>query len=138
MAISVSPSVKAIVSSGSTLATSVAGVSFAPVLANSITGTSEPFLVGSKLLESLGCEKLRGVSGGMSERFQQARRDKDGNLVRFEAEKPSRLQRVETGRNDLPTQKFRLLRKGVHTRGFFHESKIRGCIRYTEPLSRFR
>jgi hypothetical protein len=69
-AVSVSPSVEPIVSIRSTLATSVAGVSFAPVLANSITGASEPFLVTPKLFKSLGCEELRGVSGGMAERFQ--------------------------------------------------------------------
>jgi hypothetical protein len=72
-------------------ATSVAGVPFAPILANSVAGTSEPFLVTSKFLKNLGREELRGVSGGMTKRFQQARRDKDGNLVRFKAEKPSRL-----------------------------------------------
>lgn len=39
----------------------------------------------------------------MTEWFQQARRDEDRNLVRFKAEKPSRLQRVEAGGNYLPT-----------------------------------
>ena len=99
-AISVSPSVEPIFSIRSTLATSVAGISFAPVLANSITSASEPFLVRPKLLKSLGREELRGVSGGMAERFQQARCNKNRNLVRFKTEKPSCLQRVETGKRD--------------------------------------
>ena len=123
---SVSPSVEPIVSIRSAPTTSVVGVSFAPVLANSIAGASEPFLVTPKLLKSLCREELRGVSSGMTERFQQARRDEDGNLVRFEAEEPSRLQRVETGGNYLPTQKFSLLRKCVHTRPFFHGSIAAG------------
>jgi hypothetical protein len=90
-AISVNPSAKLTVAIRSTFATSVAGVSLAPVLANSITGTSEPFLVTSELLKSLGREELRGVSGRMTKRFQQARRHQNGNLVRFKAEKPSCL-----------------------------------------------
>jgi len=74
----------------------------------------------------------------MTERFQQARRDEDGNLVRFKAEKPSRLQRVETGGNYLPTQKFSLLCKCIHTRPFFHGSIARRCIKYTERPERCR
>jgi len=69
-AVSVRLSVEPIVSSRSTLAISIAGISFAPVLAISITGASEPFLVTPKLLKSLGHEELRGISGGMAERFQ--------------------------------------------------------------------
>ena len=38
-----------------------------------------------------------------------------GNLVRFKVEKPRRLVRVEPGGNNLPTEKFRLLRGHIHT-----------------------
>src|SRR5439155_25584647 len=41
-------------SSRSTLAIPIAGVSFAPVLAITIAGASEPFLVTPNLLKSLG------------------------------------------------------------------------------------
>ena len=100
-----------------------------------ITGESEPFLVTAKVLKSLGREELDGVSGGMAERFQHARRDKNGNLVRFKTEKPSRLQRVETGRNYPLTQKFSLSLKCVHIRPFFHESTTHRCVKYTEDWS---
>lgn len=73
----------------------------------------------------------------MTERFQKARRNKNGNLMRFKTKKPGCLQRVETGRNYLPTQKFSLLRKCVHTRSFFHESANCRCIKYTERLARY-
>ena len=51
----------------------------------------------------------------MAERFQQACRYEPGNLVRFKAEKPRRLGGVEPGGNDLPTEKFGLLRGHIHT-----------------------
>jgi len=51
----------------------------------------------------------------MSERFQEAGCNENGDLVRLEAEIPGGLGRVEAGRGNLPTQKFGLFCKLVHT-----------------------
>ena len=51
----------------------------------------------------------------MSKGFQQAGCDQHSNLVHFKAEKPSGLDRIETSRGNLPTQKLRLLCNLVHT-----------------------
>src|SRR5438128_4277742 len=101
-----SPSAEPVVRS--TLATPVAGVSFAPVFADRVAGAGEPFLVASKLLKRLGGEELHAVSGWMTKRFQEAGCNKDWNLVQFEAEKPSSLGRIEARGNNLPTEKFGL------------------------------
>jgi hypothetical protein len=106
LAISVSPSVEPVVSVRSTLATTVAGVSFAPIRADSITGAGEPFLVAPQLFKRLGSEELRGVSCWMTEWLQQVGCDQNWNLVQLEAEKPSRLGRIEASGNSLPTEKF--------------------------------
>ena len=42
----------------------------------------------------------------MTERFQQIGCDQNWNLVQLEAEKPSRLRRLEASGNNLPTEKF--------------------------------
>ncbi len=76
---------------------SLAGVSLSPVGGNGVTGAGEPFLVAAQLFQRFGGEELRAVAGGMPERFQQARRDEHGNLMRFKAEKPGRLGCVESG-----------------------------------------
>jgi hypothetical protein len=105
---SVRASVEPIVSIRSTLATSVAGVSFPPVLADRITGAGEPFLVAAELFKGLGGEELRAVSGWMTERLQEIGCDKNWNLVRFEAKKPCGLGGIEAGGRNLPTKKIGL------------------------------
>ena len=92
-----------------------AGVAFPPVAGDGIAGAGEPFLVAAKLFQRFRGKEFRAVAGGMAERFQQACRYEPGNLVRFKAEKPRRLGCVEPGGNDLPTEKFRLLRGHIHT-----------------------
>jgi hypothetical protein len=96
-------------------AASITGISFAPVCANRIAGAGEPFFVLSQLLKCPGREELRGIAGGMTERLQQAYRNQDRNVMRFETKKPRSLGGVEAGRGNLPTQKFGLLRYRVHT-----------------------
>ena len=93
----------------------LAGVAFPPVAGNGIAGAGEPFLVTPELFQRFGGKELRAVAGGMAERFQQTCGYEPGNLVRFKAEKPRRLVRVEPGGNDLPTEKFGLLRGHIHT-----------------------
>src|SRR5579883_54877 len=88
----------------------LAGVSFPPVVRNGVAGAGEPFLVAAELFQRFRGKELRAVAGGMAERFQQACRYESGNLVRFKTEKPRRLVCVEPGGNDLPTEKFCLLR----------------------------
>jgi hypothetical protein len=99
-------SVEPVVSICSTLATPVAGVSFSPVLTDSVTGAAEPFLIAPKLIECLGGEKLRAVAGRMTERFQEAGCNKNGNLVRLEVEIPSGLSRIQTGGGNFPTEEI--------------------------------
>jgi len=93
----------------------LAGVASPPVAGDGIAGTGEPFLVVPELFQRFRGKELRAVAGGMAERFQQACRYEPGNLVRFKTEKPRRLICVEPGGNDLPTEKFRLLRGHIHT-----------------------
>lgn len=89
-------------------ATPVAGVSFAPVSANRIAGAGEPFLVATKLLKSLRGEELRCVAGRMTERFQEAGGNENGDFVQLEAKKPSCLGRIKASGNNLPTKKIGL------------------------------
>src|SRR4051812_30088112 len=107
-AIPVSPSVEPSVSVRTTFTTPLAGVSFAPVFANRIAGAAEPFLVLSQLLKSLDREKLRGIAGRMTKRFQQTCRNQNRNVMRLEPKKPCGLGGVKAGRGNLPTQKFGL------------------------------
>ena len=93
----------------------LAGVAFPPVAGDSIAGAGEPFLVASELFQRFRGEELRAIAGGMTERFQQARRDEHGNFLRFKSEKPRRLGCVESCGNNLPTEKLRMLRSHVHT-----------------------
>ncbi len=92
-----------------------AGVAFPPVVRNGVTGAGEPFLIASKLFQSFRGEELRAVTGGVAKRLQQACRDKHGNFLWFKSEKPRRLGCVEPCGNNLPTEKFRMLRSRVHT-----------------------
>ncbi len=93
----------------------LAGVAFPPVAGDGIAGAGEPFLVAPELFQRFRGKEFRAVAGGMAERFQQACRYEPRNLVRFKAEKPRRLVRVEPGGNNLPTEKFRLLSGHIHT-----------------------
>ena len=92
-----------------------AGISFPPVARNGIAGAGEPFLVATELFQRFRGKELRAVAGGMAERFQQTCHYESGNLVRFKTKKPCRLACIKPGGNDLPTEKFRLLRGHIHT-----------------------
>jgi hypothetical protein len=92
-----------------------AGVSFPPVAGNGIAGAGEPFLIATKLFQRFRGKELRAVAGGMAEGFEQTRSNQPWNLVRFKAEKPGRLGRIEAGGNELPTEKFCLLGSHINT-----------------------
>ena len=51
----------------------------------------------------------------MAKGFQQTCRNEHGNFLRFKAEKPRCLSCVEPCWNNLPTEKFCLLRGHIHT-----------------------
>jgi hypothetical protein len=53
----------------------------------------------------------------MSKRLEQPGRYQHGNLMRFKAEKPGRLGRIQTRRSNMPAQKFSLLAALIHTTG---------------------
>ena len=86
----------------------LAGVSFPPVGGNGIAGAREPFLVAPKLLKGLSGKKFCGVSGPITEWFQEVGCNKDWDFVQFEAKKPCCLGRIEPSRNNLPTEEFDL------------------------------
>jgi len=73
----------------------------------------------------------------MAQRFQQACRNEHWNLVRLEAEKPRGLGCVESGRGNLPAQKFSLLSEFVHTDYEYHRSSVGRCIKYTRQLMHY-
>lgn len=93
----------------------LAGVAFPPVAGDGVAGAGEPFLVAPELFQRFSGKELRAIAGGMAKWLQQACCYEPGNLVRFKAEKPRRLGGVEPGGNDLPTEKFGLLRSHIHT-----------------------
>jgi len=97
-------------------AASPAGVSFTPVVRNRIAGAGEPLLVTADPFERFRGKELRAIAGGMAERFQQTYCNENRNFLRFKAEKPCSLGRVESGRNNFPTKKFCLLGGHIHTR----------------------
>jgi len=93
----------------------LAGIALPPVAGNGVTGPRQPFLVAADLFQRFRGKELRAVAGGMAERLQQTCRYESGNLVRFKTKKPCRLACIKPGGNDLPTEKFRLLRGHIHT-----------------------
>jgi len=66
-----------------------------PVLANNLTGAGEPFLIASDLLQGFGRVMLDAVAGGVAKRLEQPRAGQHGNVMRFEAQKPSGFKDVE-------------------------------------------
>jgi len=50
----------------------------------------------------------------MTERFQEAGCNKNGNLVRLETEIPAGLSRIQAGWGNFPTEKLRLLGYFIH------------------------
>ena len=91
------------------------GIALPPVGGNGIAGARKPFLIAAELFQCFGGKKLRAVTGGMAERFEQTCCNQPWNLVRLKAEKPRRLGRIKAGGNELPTEKFRLLGSHIHT-----------------------
>lgn len=93
----------------------LAGVAFPPVAGNGIAGAGEPFFVASKLFECFRGKEFRAVAGGVAQRLQQTCCNKHGNLVWVKSKKPCRLRCVQSGGNNLPTEKLGLLRGYIHT-----------------------
>src|SRR5208283_5746413 len=85
-----------------------AGIPVMPVLTNDITGAGEPFLVAPELLQGFCRVMLDAIAGGVAERFQQSRSGQNGNVMRFEAQKPRGLKHVQPCGKNLMAQEFNL------------------------------
>jgi hypothetical protein len=68
-----------------------------------------------ELFQCFDGKELGAVARRMTQGFQQAGGDKDGNLMRLEAKEPGGLRGVEPGRSKFPTQELCLLFCDTHS-----------------------
>ena len=92
----------------------LAGVLVMPELANDLTGAGEPFLVAPELLQGFGRVMFDAVARGVAKRFEQPRASENGNVMRFEAEKPGGFKHIEARGKNLPAQEFSLFFVNIH------------------------
>jgi hypothetical protein len=92
----------------------LAGILSMPVLADYIARPCEPFLIAAERIQGFGGVVFDAIAGRMAKRLQQSGGCQDRYVMRFETEKPRRLEHVQPCGEYFPTVKFILLFDGIH------------------------